>query len=110
MTEHHDEHEGFHPLSSQVGGHPGVMTSEDGSVIIKPALPVEVKFYQTALSDPGFQPLLPYIPKFYGTLRLEGEVDHGQSKDGSIAIKQESVGAIKDIDKDKYAFKLLRSV
>ncbi|OBZ75958.1 hypothetical protein A0H81_04935 [Grifola frondosa] len=35
------------PLESQVGGHPGVLTSEDGSLLIKPALPVEVAFYQS---------------------------------------------------------------
>ncbi|KAI0373134.1 SAICAR synthase-like protein [Pilatotrama ljubarskyi] len=63
------------PLEAQVGGHAGVMTSEDGSLLIKPALPNEVAFYQSVATDPGFAPLRPYVPKFYGTLRLEGKVD-----------------------------------
>ncbi|EJF56298.1 SAICAR synthase-like protein [Dichomitus squalens LYAD-421 SS1] len=63
------------PLDSQVGGHPGVLTSEDGSLLIKPAHPTEVAFYQTVIADPGFAPLRPFVPKFYGTLRLEGKVD-----------------------------------
>ncbi|KAF9055075.1 SAICAR synthase-like protein [Hymenopellis radicata] len=40
------------PLASQVGGHAGVLTSEDGSLLIKPALPLEHKFYQYLTSDP----------------------------------------------------------
>ena len=63
------------PLASQVGGHAGVMTSEDGSLLIKPAHPVEVEFYQSVGAEPGFAALRPYIPKFYGTLKLEGQVD-----------------------------------
>lgn len=50
------------------------MTTEDGSLIIKPALPVEIAFYQSVVSDPAFAPLRPFIPKFYGTLKLEGTV------------------------------------
>ncbi|KAI0781528.1 SAICAR synthase-like protein [Trametes elegans] len=63
------------PLESQVGGHPGVLTSEDGSLLIKPALPREVAFYQSVAADPAFAPLRPFVPRFYGTLRLEGKVD-----------------------------------
>ncbi|KAI0695079.1 SAICAR synthase-like protein [Cerioporus squamosus] len=66
------------PLTSQVGGHAGVMTSEDGSLLIKPALAAEVAFYQSVAGDPGFAPLRPYVPKFYGTLRLEGKLDESQ--------------------------------
>jgi len=65
------------PLASQVGGHAGVSTTEDGSLLIKPALAQEVSFYQTLTSDPVFAPLKPHIPKFYGTLRVEGKVDDG---------------------------------
>jgi len=64
-------------LASQVGGHPGVSTSEDGSLLFKPALAHEVAFYQSLTSDPAFAPLKPYIPKFYGTLRFEGKVEDG---------------------------------
>ncbi|KAI0739221.1 SAICAR synthase-like protein [Daedaleopsis nitida] len=62
------------PLDSQVGGHPGVLTSEDGSLLIKPALAPEVAFYQSVTADPAYAPLRPFVPKFYGTLRLEGKV------------------------------------
>lgn len=63
------------PLESQVGGHPGVLASEDGSLLIKPALEHEVAFYHSLSTNPGFAPLRPFVPKFYGTLRLEGQVD-----------------------------------
>lgn len=76
------------------------MTSEDGSLIFKPALPLEVNFYQTVLSDPSLEALRPYIPQFYGTLRLEGQVDADKSKDGSIALKPDSAEAVKDVEKD----------
>ena len=65
-------------LASQVGGHSGVMASEDGSLLMKPALPLELAFYQTELTrNPGLQALRPFVPKFYGTLRLEGQVAEG---------------------------------
>jgi 1D-myo-inositol-tetrakisphosphate 5-kinase/inositol-polyphosphate multikinase len=64
------------PLASQVGGHSGVVqTTQDGSLIIKPALPLELQFYQSAVSHDEFIPLRQFIPQFYGTLRLEGQVD-----------------------------------
>jgi len=65
------------PLASQVGGHAGVSTSEDGSLLIKPALTREVSFYQHLTSDPAFASLRPYIPRFYGTLSLQGKVEDG---------------------------------
>ena len=58
-----------------MGGHAGVLTTDDGSLIIKEALPLELEFYQTHVSSPAFEPLRPFLPKFYGTLKLEGEVD-----------------------------------
>jgi hypothetical protein len=63
------------PLNSQVGGHAGVLTTDDGSLIVKEALPLELEFYQTHASNPAFEPLRPFLPKFYGTLKLEGTVD-----------------------------------
>ena len=65
------------PLTSQVGGHPGLSTSEDGSLLIKPALAREVSFYQHLNSDPVFASLRPHVPKFYGTLRFEGNIEGG---------------------------------
>jgi 1D-myo-inositol-tetrakisphosphate 5-kinase/inositol-polyphosphate multikinase len=56
-----------------------VMTSEDGSLLIKPALPLELAFYQSLTSDSAFQALRPFVPKFYGILKLEGQVTADQS-------------------------------
>ena len=72
------------PLASQVGGHPGVSTSEDGSLLIKPALARELSFYQSLTSDSVLAPLRPHVPKFYGTLRYEGKVE-----DGNVEIVHE---------------------
>lgn len=79
---------GAHTLESQVGGHAGVLSSDDGSLIIKPTLHLEKEFYDDlAASAPlaleseeggtvpalsPFEPLRPWVPKYYGTLRLEG--------------------------------------
>ena len=52
-------------------------TSEDGSLVFKPTLAPEVKFYRSLASDPVFASLRPHIPKFYGTLRGEGRVEGG---------------------------------
>ncbi|KAL6308636.1 hypothetical protein BKA93DRAFT_725219 [Sparassis latifolia] len=65
----------FSPLASQVGGHPGVLSSEDGSLVIKASLPTELAFYESVSCDPNFAPLKPCVPRFYGTLRLAGKVD-----------------------------------
>ena len=78
-------------LASQVGGHPGVSTSEDGSLLIKPALAQELSFYQSLTSNSDFAALRPYIPKFYGTLRFEGKVE-----DGNLEIVHEPLKEGKD--------------
>lgn len=65
-------------LPSQVGGHEhGVLTTEDNTLLIKQALPLELHFYQTvaAAAEPELDALRPFIPKFLGTLALEGELD-----------------------------------
>ncbi|KAF9460920.1 hypothetical protein BDZ94DRAFT_1290953 [Collybia nuda] len=62
-------------LDTQVGGHAGVLENEDGSLIIKPALPLELKFYQALLTDPALASLHPFTPRFLGTLKLEGQLD-----------------------------------
>ncbi|KAL1753540.1 hypothetical protein FB107DRAFT_250078 [Schizophyllum commune] len=66
------------PLASQVGGHAGVQTTEDGSLLIKPALPAELAFYQALSDDSLFAPLRRYLPKFLGTLSLAGKVEEGE--------------------------------
>ncbi|KAK0210148.1 SAICAR synthase-like protein [Desarmillaria ectypa] len=79
------------PLTSQVGGHAGVLTSEDGSLLIKPALLLEHQFYQTLNTNPAFDTLRPFIPKFLGTLKLQGEIDEanrGLELGSGIAVKQ----------------------
>ena len=97
----------FHALGSQVGGHPGVMTNDSGSVIIKPALPAEVEFYETIQTNPVFEPLRVYIPKFLGTLKLQGQVDPEKSKDGAIVVKEASREDVGDGEKDEsIAFRL----
>lgn len=65
------------PLTSQVGGHAGVQTSEDGALLVKPALQLERQFYEAIKSDPEspFSGLKPFIPQFFGVLKLEGQVD-----------------------------------
>lgn len=68
----------FHDLPSQVGGHPGLLESEDGSLIIKPCLPTERVFYELlAQNDPRLEHLQPFVPRFYGTLKLEGVLEEG---------------------------------
>lgn len=78
-------------LAPQVGGHAGVSTSEDGSLLFKPALAQEINFYQSLTSDPVLAPLRPWIPKFYGTLRFEGKV-----QDGSLETAHEPPKGGKD--------------
>ncbi|GLB35601.1 putative inositol phosphokinase (IPK) family protein [Lyophyllum shimeji] len=75
------------PLTSQVGGHAGVLATEDGSLIIKPALPLEVQFYQALQQSPSLEALRPFIPKFYGMLKLEGQLDEEKSaEEGNISV------------------------
>ncbi|WVQ94821.1 hypothetical protein IAU59_001904 [Kwoniella sp. CBS 9459] len=65
------------PLANQVAGHDGVMSDASGSLVIKPALPREIAFYQTLNSASKEDPvrrLRPFVPRFYGTLRLEGQL------------------------------------
>ena len=78
------------------------MTTEDGSLLIKPALPVEIHFYQSVMSDPSYEPIRPYIPRFIGTLKLEGQLDPAKSEDGTIAVKQDSARAAEGSQSDEY--------
>ncbi|KAL5533453.1 hypothetical protein ACEPAF_5229 [Sanghuangporus sanghuang] len=65
----------FHALRSQVGGHPGVLASDDNLLIVKSCLDAEKRFYELlALGDERLEGLRRWIPRFYGTLRLEGKV------------------------------------
>ena len=74
MTDNSDLHTQL--LKGQVGGHAGVETTEDGSLLIKPALKREVMFYEemARAEEGGLARLREYVPKFLGVLRLEGRV------------------------------------
>lgn len=58
----------FVPLSTQVAGHDGVLSDENGFVIIKPCTDQEINFYEKCLADESA--LLDCIPAFMGTLEL----------------------------------------
>lgn len=79
---------------TQLAGHLGsVSTTEDGSLVIKQSSPLEQEFYsimaQARAMDPDpsdsaaneeellrkLSRLSRFVPEFYGTLRLEGEMD-----------------------------------
>lgn len=66
------------PLSQQVGGHAGVQVTEDESLLLKPALPREIAFYQCVRditdASTGLHLLKAWIPKFFGLLTLEGKL------------------------------------
>ncbi len=72
-----------HLLPSQVGGHQGIQTTEDGALLMKPALPRELQFYQDSLEDPALAPLRPWVPTYLGTLRLEGQ----STPDGLVSME-----------------------
>lgn len=61
-------------LANQVGGHPGVRSSADGSQILKPCLPAERAFYEkvVATNVKGFEALRKHVPAFYGVAPAEG--------------------------------------
>ncbi|KAG1805784.1 uncharacterized protein BJ212DRAFT_1390238 [Suillus subaureus] len=80
-----------YPFAAQVGGHAGVQATEDNSLLLKPALPREIDFYQriTAASDSDeLSKLRNWIPKFLGVLKLEGQL-----KDSS-AVENGGVGNV----------------
>jgi inositol-polyphosphate multikinase len=78
------------PLDTQVGGHDGLLSSADGSVIIKPCLPLEIDFYTALSSNDAFAHLLPHVPKFYGTLKLHGRMDEDGNIDAADAEDEET--------------------
>lgn len=65
-----------------------MLTTEDGSLLIKPALKQELAFYQRLQSDSSeaFAALRKHTAKFLGTLTLEGEAA-GSAEDGNLQIK-----------------------
>jgi 1D-myo-inositol-tetrakisphosphate 5-kinase/inositol-polyphosphate multikinase len=82
-----------HPLAAQVGGHAGVQTTEDDSLLLKPALPREIDFYQrlaAADDHDELSKLRKWIPKFLGVLKLEGQLKDsnavGNGGDGNVEV------------------------
>lgn len=82
-----------HPLAAQVGGHAGVQTTEDESLLLKPALPREINFYQrlaAADDQDELSKLRKWTPKFLGVLKLEGQLKDssavGNGCDGNVEI------------------------
>ncbi|ODN80070.1 hypothetical protein L198_07880 [Cryptococcus wingfieldii CBS 7118] len=75
------------PLANQVAGHDGVMSDASGSLVIKPALPREIAFYQMLTAagreDPIYA-LKGFVPQSYGTLRLEGQLQPSGDVDTSV--------------------------
>jgi 1D-myo-inositol-tetrakisphosphate 5-kinase/inositol-polyphosphate multikinase len=67
------------PLESQVGGHPGVFTTENESLLIKPAVPNELAVYQRLQQDSNLEDLRAFTPTFLGTLKLIGKIDEAGS-------------------------------
>ncbi|KAG0380843.1 hypothetical protein BGX24_004053 [Mortierella sp. AD032] len=58
----------LNPLSNQVGGHDGVLSmGDDNEIIVKPALPQELKFYEESVLHAE---LASWMPTYYGTLTL----------------------------------------
>lgn len=81
------------PLAAQVGGHAGVQTTEDESLLLKPALPREIDFYQrlaAADDQDELSKLRKWAPKFLGVLKLEGQLKDsnavGNECDGSVEV------------------------
>ncbi|CCO31620.1 hypothetical protein BN14_05667 [Rhizoctonia solani AG-1 IB] len=78
----------IHPLERQVGGHKGVQQSGEGDLIMKPCLPAERDFYQAIAADERLAALRPHVARFYGTLRLEGQVNAESAPGGELDANQ----------------------
>lgn len=74
------------PLATQVGGHPGVLVSDDGSLVIKSCLPAELAFYQELASNQTLAKLMPFTPKFFGSLKLQGQLRKAAFPSGQATI------------------------
>ena len=77
-----------HTLDMQVGGHKGVLQSGEGDLIMKPSLPAERDFYQAIAADKRLAAISPHVAKFYGILRLEGQVNADSAPGGEVGADQ----------------------
>ena len=70
----------------------GVLSDPSGSLVIKPCTPIEVSFYESALSEhPRFAA---FMPTFMGTLTLSGQ-SHQQEPEGKGQGKPMNLDAVK---------------
>lgn len=81
-----------YPLTSQVGGHKGIHTIGEGALLVKPAVPLELQFYQHSLGGPALAPLRQWVPTYLGILRLQGQ----STADGPVSLE-----GIPEGEKDK---------
>jgi hypothetical protein len=86
----------IHPLETQVGGHADIGTTDNG-LVIKPAAPAELAFYQRLQQDSDLEDLRDFTPTFLGTLKLMGKVDEASSA-MSESIVVESVASEEEKD------------
>ena len=84
-------------MDTQVGGHPGITTTEDGSLIIKPALQNEAAFYQRLQQDSDLEDLRAFTPTFLGTLKEMGRSE----EEMTIAPESVVVDTVLCEDKDE---------
>lgn len=84
-------------LDSQVGGHPGILTTENGSLLIKPTAEKELEFYQRLQQDSRLEDLRVFTPTFLGTLKLQGKLDETRSTLESIVIEPVAEGKDKSL-------------
>ena len=80
-----------------------MMTTEDGSLLIKPALHRELEFYQAMHQDPKLSFLREFTPKFIGVLRLEGQLSDlaGENGERGLSIASLSEGVIRSVEGPK---------
>jgi len=80
----------LNPLSNQVGGHDGVLSmGDDNEIIVKPALPQELRFYEESALHAE---LGAWMPTYYGTLTLTRQ-QPGQG-DGSTGVAAPTIKAL----------------
>lgn len=89
----------LNPLSNQVGGHDGVLSmGDDNEIIVKPALPQELKFYEESVLHAE---LAAWMPTYYGTLTLtrnqSGQAGDQSSTNGAPTIKALNGYALSDM-------------
>lgn len=94
-----------------------MMASEDGSLIVKPCLPSERNFYELlAQEDQRLVHIQPFVPKFYGTLKLHGEVKKEANLNevegiaalnGSTGIEQGNIPPPDVQDKDECVLRIM---